>query len=924
MFARILGYMANALSGFREPELTGKLYLPSKIDSRGNTVEYLHQQGIEIRRDKHGVPHIDAKSEYDGIFAQGFLQAQERLFQLELLRRIAKGCLSEIIPEAEEVDKISKTFGFYRMGVDDVELAKESELAQHSVENIQSFVEGINGFLSECYSYSKPVEMTLYSMEKPEPFDVYDIASIARLMAYQNSHSWVVKLIHSIAQNALRLTSMNSNQEENLEGEIENPFEDEPDKLRLFFQLNWEQISEWLAQAPSVDLSSSAFVIPGKYTNSGKPIFAIDMHDDLTAPSRYMQMSVNVVDKHSKVKYYVNGIAIVGLPYIVCGFNDHLAFGPTRGNRDVNDLFIETIDTSDNSRYEYKKRWYYSKTIDEHIKVKGKKDMVHERVRITNHGPILHGFLKKQHLSRHVREIALSATYLKPLPKDLHMLPLEAFYLMNRAQNIDDIHVALNELLLFQFVYTYAHINGSYGLVECGRVPKREKRDANPVVGSHGEFDWDKDFIQSNSLPAVHYENEDTQPVLIHTATSSLQNEDIEKHVFCYNRRGQDLKEMVREFLSKNEQVTVTDVVDFQHAAQYTYFDKELQVALKLFIDRLADVKESEFVLFKEHQNYNDISFELFLAIVGHLAEGITETRVALDASSSCIMPLWIRVLSTMLLSNLLDKKKEFIHFGTLFDQFGMTDFLINNENRFLIELFTSYSVHNLDLMESIVGIIHRCRAKDHALKKLQPKAEVEAYTIGLLRSPIHFSHFIEHQKVSGFEIQKRGTRLGFTGFDQGFCDMSTLDQLSPISQDLSLKHNYLNFSPNLPNRFRASSFRFVIDMQSNSTARCLHAPGNSGHRHSKFYRHIYDSHYLSGDYVDMEVDMTNDSYPTLYLFNLQTQSILNTSLSPSRDGEDDNIHSDDETLSTTSVGMTSRKRHDVELRPYHDPSQLV
>ncbi|MHA1444662.1 MAG: penicillin acylase family protein, partial [Candidatus Hodarchaeales archaeon] len=179
VIGKILRFALTQISKRRLPIIDGQLQLPG-----------LKEQ-VEIIRDKWGVPHIYANNEYDLFFAQGFVQAQDRFWQLEINRRTANGTLSEVFGEiAIDTDRTARTFGFARLGRIDYENA-DKEIK----EAIQAFTDGINAFLDHPKS-KLPVEFTLIR-HKPDPWTPYDSCAFTRVMLWQLSHAWYGEIVRA-------------------------------------------------------------------------------------------------------------------------------------------------------------------------------------------------------------------------------------------------------------------------------------------------------------------------------------------------------------------------------------------------------------------------------------------------------------------------------------------------------------------------------------------------------------------------------------------------------------------------------------------------------------------------------------------------------------------------------------------------------
>jgi penicillin amidase len=288
---------------------------------------------VRVWRDGNGAPHIFAGSLDDAARAVGYLHASERMFQMEILRRVGQGRMAEIQGGGLlGVDKFIRTLGFYREAESSV-----SALSPGAKKRLEAYAEGVNAFLA---NHALPPEFLLAG-DSPEPWKPADSLVIAKIEAYQLSQTFKLKLLRA------RLFAK-------LGAERANWFF--PGARRDDPITTLPAITETHASRDSIDDelgaltgigkgASNEWVIAGSRTTTGKPILANDPHLELGAP--ILWYLARVVTPEGSVK----GATLPGAPVFVLGQNASIAWGLTTADSSVEDLFVETVDPSDPSKY---------------------------------------------------------------------------------------------------------------------------------------------------------------------------------------------------------------------------------------------------------------------------------------------------------------------------------------------------------------------------------------------------------------------------------------------------------------------------------------------------------------------------------------------------------------------------------------------
>ena len=421
------------------------------------------ENSVEIIRDSWGVPHLYAQNMHDLFFAQGFVHAQERLWQMEILRRVARGKLSEIFGRPTlEVDRITRTFGFERIAKEDWQNADEEMKAL-----ILAYVRGINAFLNHEKT-KNPLELFLIGL-RPSMWQVEDTLAISRLIVWQLSHGWYHKIIRAqmVGKFGEKKTKLwDTDYPKNLPLTLPNGVEFNPEDQ------NYSDNNQGPLLNPV--MGSNSWVIKGTKTSTGKPILSNDMHLGLTIPAIFYQ-------NHLKAgQFEVTGVSIPGFPLVLVGHNEAIAWGATIAYMDCDEVFIENFDSQNPHTYEWDGKWLEAKFFKEEIKVKNQKFPHIEEVLITHHGPIISSILLESKLSLALQSKALESFTVS-----------KGFYHLNCSQNWDDFVKAIQFIKAPQLNLTYADKQGNIGYFVTGEVPIRKQgKGLLPILGNSKDNEW--------------------------------------------------------------------------------------------------------------------------------------------------------------------------------------------------------------------------------------------------------------------------------------------------------------------------------------------------------------------------------------------------------------------------------------------------
>ncbi len=450
------------------PQLDGEMALP------GLTAP------VTIQRDEQGIPHIIAADAHDLFFAQGFVHAQDRLWQMESQRRAAHGRLSEVVGEPGlDNDRFMRTLGMTQAAQADWDtLDPDSQAA------LQAYADGVNAFLKQAEG-KLPLEFKILGIE-PEPWQPQDTLVFGKLLSWSLSNNYENELV--ISQLAATTT-------------WENVLSVLPDYLGpdIIPDANLADLgpttTALLAQSHAIaslvplaqpDQGSNNWVVGGSHTASGLPLLANDPHQGLSMPSLWYEVGLHSQDG----VYDVAGSSLPGIPGIEIGHNARIAWGVTNARPDVQDVFIETLNP-EGTQYQFEGEWRDLAVRQESIPVKDG-DPVALIVRSTHHGPLVSDVAEDadQHL-------ALSWTGLQGRPL------AQAILKIDRAQDWEQFRAGLQDWEVPAMNFVYADVDGNIGYQLPGSIPIRASNDVFslvPVDGSDGLHEW-VDFIPYDDLP---------------------------------------------------------------------------------------------------------------------------------------------------------------------------------------------------------------------------------------------------------------------------------------------------------------------------------------------------------------------------------------------------------------------------------------
>jgi len=438
------------------------------------------RQPVDIIRDRWGIPHIYADGVHDLLFAQGFVHAQDRLFQMEFSRRLGSGRLAEVVgPPALDVDRWMRVLGLRRAAEKDAAL-----LDQETRSLMAAYASGVNAYIDRG---KLPLEFTLLRY-RPERWQITDSLTWVKFMDWNLSVNWESELLRAqlIAHFGPELT-----------GSLDGPYP-KTSPTTLSPDIDWGHIGDdalsrsaaarpYTGPPPEAGLGSNSWVVNGSRSASGAPLLASDMHLSLGMPSIWYENHLCCDGRD------VLGLSFPGAPWVIAGHNGHVAWSFTAGFVDTQDLYLERLNPHNPHQYEFEGAWHDAEVLREEIVVKGGTPVVQEVV-ITRHGPLIDGLVP----SEASQPVALCWTAWEPNPI---MRAIEGF---SRARDCHEFHACLQDWGGPVQNVVFADVKGNIGYTLAGRMPVRATgHDGRvPVPGWTGEYEW-RGYVPFEHWPHV-------------------------------------------------------------------------------------------------------------------------------------------------------------------------------------------------------------------------------------------------------------------------------------------------------------------------------------------------------------------------------------------------------------------------------------
>ncbi|MBL8050277.1 MAG: penicillin acylase family protein [Anaerolineales bacterium] len=510
-------YLPNTVAPKSFPQVDGEIQVSGLKDK------------VDVYRDQMGVPHIYATNTYDLFFAQGYIHAQERFWQMDFWRHVGSGTISEMFASQAETDAFLRTLGWEKTAE-----AEWEQLDSASKAFLQAYVDGVNAYIKDKDATELSLEYAILGLPILAPN--YEIAEWTPI----NSLTWGKAMAWDLRGNmdeeidrAIFLKTFTAEQLAqiyppypadhpvivNKIGDGESASTSQNASTFDYAQLPLDQLAynaslldgmlgEW-----SSEIGSNSWAISGALTDSGMPYLSNDPHLGIQMPSIWYQVGLHCIEKNDDCPFQVTGFSFAGVPGVIIGHNDNIAWGFTNVGPDVMDLYIEKVNPDNPNQYEVNGEWVDFESYEETIQPAGG-EAITVTIRSTRHGPVISdtfGALKNvgdpddeefipfnQRAGIDLPEqyvIALKWTALTP------STPFEAIWGFNKAQNWEEFREAAKDFHVPSQNLLYADVEGNIAYQMPGDIPIRKNGDGTlPVPGWTDDYEW-TGFIPFEELP---------------------------------------------------------------------------------------------------------------------------------------------------------------------------------------------------------------------------------------------------------------------------------------------------------------------------------------------------------------------------------------------------------------------------------------
>jgi len=511
-------YLPNTVAPQSFPQVDGEIQV-SGLNER-----------VDIYRDAMGIPHIYAANTYDLFFAQGYVHAQDRFWQMDFWRHVGAGELSEMFGAGQlETDVFLKTLGWEKTAE-----AEWEGLDPASKAFLKAYVDGVNAYIKDKEATELSLEYAILGLPILSPDYVIEEWTPVNSLTWGKAMAWDLRgNLGEELERAVLLKTFTPEQLQQLFPEypqdhpvIVNNIGDgnantQPDFATGFdyAQLPLDQVTYNASLLDVVlgdwndGIGSNSWAVSGELTDSGMPYLSNDPHLGIQMPSIWYQIGLHCIEKNDDCPFQVTGFSFAGVPGVVIGHNDKIAWGFTNVGPDVMDLYIEKVNPENPNQYEVNGEWVDFDSYEETIYPVGG-EAVTITIRSTRHGPVISDsyypiqnesdpddeeFIPfKERAGVDLPEqyvIALKWTALTP------STPFEAIWGFNKAENWEEFREAAKDFHVPPQNLLYADIEGNIGYQMPGDIPIRKNGDGTlPVPGWTDDYEW-TGFIPFEELP---------------------------------------------------------------------------------------------------------------------------------------------------------------------------------------------------------------------------------------------------------------------------------------------------------------------------------------------------------------------------------------------------------------------------------------
>ncbi len=440
---------------------------------------------VTVIRDSLAIPHVYAKNAEDLYRVVGYLTAQDRLWQMDLLRRITTGQLSEIFGEEMlGTDQLFRAFNFSGKSATVLE-SIDPEIRKC----IEAYSDGVNQFIQQNQK-KLSFEFALLGY-KPGEWTIVHTTNLIGYMSWDLASGWASDMaMYKIAQkvdDSLLQDLIPGYEDHNTRFVYPGFLDKHPE---LVMNTTIEEATQIIKRfGVQVFQASNNWAVSGERSETGKPLLANDMHLGIMSPGIWYQMH-HVIEGELDV----TGVVLPGQPYVICGHNQDIAWGMTNLSVNNLDFYLETINPQDSNQYRLNSQWEDMQIIEEQIRVKGQDEAVTRINRFTHRGPVVSTF-------KDVKDRTISARWIGTDYSN----ELRSVHLFNRASNWEEFRDAAKTFIAISQNIVYADRKGNIGMQVAGGVPVRKGEHMMVYPGDTTQYDWNEnDIVPFEKLPYTY------------------------------------------------------------------------------------------------------------------------------------------------------------------------------------------------------------------------------------------------------------------------------------------------------------------------------------------------------------------------------------------------------------------------------------
>lgn len=684
---------------------------------------------VVVYRDNFGTPHIYAENETDLYRAVGYVIAQDRMWQMDLLRRATMGRLSEIFGEDYiETDLLLRSLRYS-------EKSKQilAESPAELIATLEAFSDGVNQYIEQNKS-NLPVEFLILGY-KPDLWEPYQSINFIGFMAWDLKAGW-----NEIVLEKLK-AKIDSARYSEILPHVERyktcVFESETDSLLTENKLT--ELNKLERLGLDILCGSNNWAVSGKKSSTGSAIVANDMHLSFSVPGIWIQMHQVI-----KGRLNVSGLVLPGQPLVVVGHNDSIAWGMTNTYVDNLDFYEEKINPENPNQYWYNDSLRNFEIVNETIKIKGGTE-VQKTYRLNHRGPVVSEV-------KGITDRVLTIHWVGDEPSN----ELLSIYKINRANNWNDFNDAFQYFRSVSQNIVYGDVKGNIGLHACAGVPIR-KRDAvfKVLPGWTDEYDW-KGMVPYNELPFEY----NPKSGYVSSANNRTVDSTYPYHIGSWYDAPYRI-DRIREMLTAKEILSVGDFKNMQNDSKSKLTEKLIEKCFKVLDPSQMTPKELE-------------AYELLKNWDGTMDKELVQPAV----SESFLSAFIIRVFKDEMGEELFKSFTE----GSRLSRIALFNLLDTDKSPWIDDITTSDS----ETFQQIAQL-----AYSDAILKLEENysGNIDKWAWGNMHT-ITFSHPLSIVKILGFLFNLNRGPFGVSGSNHTVAPYSYIfNQPSKVEHGASHRH---------------------------------------------------------------------------------------------------------------------------------------